>query len=475
MSASATSLVCAGCGAPAAPTATEPAPFRCPRAAAGDDVDHVLRRELDPAEATYPEEAGEANPFVRYRRLLHSWYLARVSGRADEAWIDRVRELDRSIATIDGRGFVATPCAPADALGAQLGLAPDGLWVKDETGNVSGSHKARHLMGILLYLEAAGAIRPDTRLAIASCGNAALAAAVVARAAELPLEVFVPPWANPHVVARLRDLGARIAVCERTPGVAGDPCYHRFKEAVAAGAVPFCCQGPDNGLAVEGGAPIAWEMIDALASRTLNRVFVQVGGGALASACALGFSDAVALGRIDHAPRLHAVQTAGGYPLVRAYDLLVDGLSRGLPDAPATDPSNREAVADFLAATERRDAVAAALRYAATHRSEFMWPWETEPKSVANGILDDETYDWLAVVEAMLATGGWPIVVDEATLLTANALATETTGIAADETGTAGLAGLLALLAAGVDVGTERVAVLLTGARRGGHALHSTL
>jgi phosphate-selective porin len=26
------------------------------------------------------------------------------------------------------------------------------LWVKDETHNVAGSHKARHLMGLLLYL-----------------------------------------------------------------------------------------------------------------------------------------------------------------------------------------------------------------------------------------------------------------------------------------------------------------------------------
>lgn len=472
MSGAATSLACAGCGAPA--TAAELAPVRCARATPDDDVDHLLRRTVDPARVRYPESA-EPNPFVRYRRLFHSFHVAAAAGRSDGEWIARVHELDRAIAAVDGHGFAATPCAPADDLAARLGLAPGRLWVKDETGNVSGSHKARHLMGILLYLDAAGAIRRDTRLAIASCGNAALAAAVVARAAGLPLEVFVPPWANPHVVARLRDLGARISVCEREPGVAGDPCYHRFREAVAAGAVPFCCQGPDNGLAIEGGAPIAWELIDALASRTLDRVFVQVGGGALASACALGFSDAVALGRIEKAPRLHAVQTAGGYPLVRAYDLLVDGLLRGLPDAPATDPSSREAAAEFLSAPERRDVVAAALRYAASHRSEFMWPWETEPKSIATGILDDETYDWLAVVEAMLATGGWPLVVDEPTLLTANALATETTGIAADETGTAGLAGLLALLAAGVDVGTERVAVLLTGARRGGHARHSVL
>jgi threonine synthase len=416
---------------------------------------------------SYPD-SPEPNPFVRYRHLLHSWHVATAAGGTDRDGIARVRDLDRAIATIDGHGFAVTPCAPADGLAARLGLAPGSLWVKDETESVSGSHKARHLMGILLYLEAARAIHHDTRLAISSCGNAALAAAVVARAAQLPLDVFVPPWANARVVARLRELGARIEICERQPDVAGDPCYRRFREAVDAGAAPFCCQGPDNGLAIEGGATIAWELIDALAGRPLDRIFVQVGGGALASACAVGFADAVGLGRIEKAPRLHAVQTAGGYPLVRAYDRLVERLLARLPGAPALAPSNREAVAVFLAAPERRLPVEEALRYAATHRSEFMWPWETEPRSVATGILDDETYDWLAVVEAMLATGGWPLVVDETTLGNANVLAAETTADDADETGTAGLAGLLGALDSGTRFTGETLALLFTGVRRGG-------
>ncbi len=52
-----------------------------------------------------------------------------------------------------------------------------------------------------------------------------------------------------------------------------------------------------------------------------------------------------------------------------------------------------------------------------------MWPWETEPVSLAHGILDDETYDWLAVVRAMLLTGGRSVVVDEDTIEAANQLA----------------------------------------------------
>jgi threonine synthase len=95
-----------------------------------------------------------------------------------------------------------------------------------------------------------------------------------------------------------------------------------------------------------------------------------------------------------------------------------------------------------------------------------MWPWETEPHSIAHGILDDETYDWLVLVQEMLATGGSTVVVDETTLAGANVLARDATGIAADATGTAGLAGLLALRDTGVVGDAERVAVLFTGIDR---------
>jgi threonine synthase len=111
--------------------------------------------------------------------------------------------------------------------------------------------------------------------------------------------------------------------------------------------------------------------------------------------------------------------------------------------------------------------VAAVLADVARHRSAYMWPWESEPHSVAGGILDDETYDWLAVVRGMLATGGSPVVVDEATLIAANDIARETTGIDVDHTGSSGLAGLLDLRRRGVVGPDESVAVLFTGARRG--------
>ncbi len=48
-----------------------------------------------------------------------------------------------------------------------------------------------------------------------------------------------------------------------------------------------------------------------------------------------------------------------------------------------------------------------------------VWP---DPHSVADGILDDETYDWIGVVEAMRRNGGSPVVAAEADIEAAHAM-----------------------------------------------------
>ena len=117
-------------------------------------------------------------------------------------------------------------------------------------------------------------------------------------------------------------------------------------------------------------------------------------------------------------------------------------------------------------ATEER--IVDAMAWARSHRSEVMWPWEEEPTSVAEGILDDETYDWAAVVAGMLATEGGPVLVSEDRLREANDLARSATRIDVSHTGSAGLAGLLELAAAGAIRPAERVGVIFTGVRRDG-------
>jgi threonine synthase len=475
-----TGFVCHGCGERCA--AAEPVPSACLRSLAGDDVDHVLVRTLDPHRVRFP--AGDApNPFVRFRELFHAWHVARALGWPDERYVALVEELDAGVARLDGRGFAETPLVEAPGLRDAAGL-PAGviLLVKDETGNVSGSHKARHLMGTALELELGDELRRvggglergavgdagPARLAIASCGNAALAAAVVARAWDRDLLVFVPPEAPASILRRLRELGAAVRIVERRSGEEGDPTVHALRRAVADGAIPFTCQGSDNGFAIEGGLTLAYELVGQLAAthRRLDRLFVQVGGGALASSCAQGLAEAHALGALDAIPRLHAVQAAGNAPLVRAYDLVCRRLASrlGLP-VPSRDAAGRAALAGSLQGIVSEPTGAGELARVPHHRSAFMWPWDA-PASVAGGILDDETYDWYAVVRGLLESGGWPIVVDDERLLAAADLARATTGIDVDATGAAGLAGLLEAAATGAIHDGETVAVLFTGIRR---------
>lgn len=406
---SSTAIVCAGCGWTAPPL--EALPFRCPHG--GDDVDHVLQRRLSGT----PEIVDDPDPFIRYCRLTHAWHTAMQIGMSDDEFVALVRGI--------GVPFRETPLTFSPQLG---------VWVKDETHNVSGSHKARHLMGVMIWLRVAERIDPEVArrpLAIASCGNAALAAATIAHAAARPLDVFIPTDANPRVVQQLEALGARITRCPRVEGERGDPAYLRFREAVAAGALPFTCQGNENGLVVEGGETLGWELVAQLraAEASVDRVSIQVGGGALASAVIAAFDDAMALGVIDRLPRFDTVQSESAHPLQRA-------LAR---------------VAEH----------GGDMAYAAHHRSEFMWPWETAPHSVAHGILDDETYDWAAVVRGMMATGGEAIVAGEEELIAANRRAVAA-GFDVDETGSAGYAGILKR----PPQRGESIAVLFTGCRR---------
>ena len=460
MTATTASMVCSGCGTVAPPTA----PFRCERA--DDGADHVVVRRLGDGAAA-PIDPDERNPFLRYRRRLYAHHVALGHGLGDADVCQIISRLDERVAAVDGTGFVVTDSKPEEALAERIGL--DGtLWVKDETGNVSGSHKARHLMGVMIYLEVlrqsglTSGERPP--LAISSCGNAALAAAVVARAAEWPLSVYVPTWADPLVVERLEQLGASLNTCERSPGVPGDPCTLAFREAVTRGAIPFSCQGPDNGLAVEGGLTLGYELAEAL-DGGVDRVFVQVGGGALASSCMQALEESVAMGLIPRMPSVYAVQTTGCFPLARAYARVVARLLGDEPAASSGDAVSAFSRADQVSKSTSAEMVQDTLRYAAAHRGDFMWPWEDEPHSIAHGILDDETYDWLAIVRGMVTAGGHPLVVDEDLLAEAHAAGRKSTSIPVDPTGSAGLAGLMQLHRAGLAKGGSS-AVLFTGVDR---------
>ncbi len=405
------------------------APWRCPNE--NGDRHHVLL--IDENDQHVVE--SHHNPFIAFRRNMLWWQFALARGMSDEQAIALVQRVDDEIAQVGGVGFMTTPMRYQSALSDHLSFdALGGVWVKDETHNVGGSQKARHLMSILLHLLVAEelGIAPWTdaterpTLAISSCGNAAIAASTLAAAAKWPIDVFIPEWAGGVVVETLTALGARINRCARqSQDPPGDPTVLRFREAVNKGSIPFSVQGPENALCLDGGRTIGWEMARQLAQENitaLDAVFVQVGGGAFAASVSRGLSEAGM-----KAP-LVAVQTEGCAPLSRAWN------------------------------TAQTDA------HPAQHWTKHMWAWENEPVSLADGILDDETYDWVADVAQIQRTKGKVVVASESHVVEASSIAPQTTSIDASPTGTAGVAGLLSIRAELSN--TARVAVVLSGVRR---------
>jgi threonine dehydratase len=191
----------------------------------------------------------------------------------------------------------------------------------------------------------------------------------------------------------------------------------RFREAVADGAIPFTVQGPENALCLDGGRTLGWEVRDALPDAGPWRAIVQVGGGALAACVGAGLGPSV---------RLDTVEAEGCAPLAAAWGRLA-----GRPHPERDWP-------------------------------DVMRPWP-DPHSLADGILDDETYDWIADVEAMRASGGQPIIASESDIVRAHGLAIDA-GFDVSATGSAGLAGALTVQHALAR--DERLIVVMSGVAR---------
>ena len=399
-----TGFRCAVCGA-FVDIATA-CPWRCPKATPADPY-HVLHLVDD---GSTSDDLDDVNPFVRYGRRLAWWAFARAIGMSDSD----CTALTHSVA----EGFTITPFGRSDPLSAELG---HDIWVKDETGNVAGSHKARHLVPIVLHLRAAeelGLLPVRAPLAIASCGNAAIAATTLAQRVDWPIDVYVPTWMSTDVGQLLERLGARIHTCERRAAdPPGDPAMLRFREAVIDGAIPFTVQGPENALCLDGGRTLGWEMREALPDAGRWRAVVQVGGGALAACVGVGLGPSV---------RLDTVQAEGCAPLAAAWSRLA-----GRPHPERDWPG-------------------------------VMRPWPS-PHSLADGILDDETYDWIADVDAMRASGGQPVVAAESDIVRAHELAVAA-GFDVSATGSAGVAGALTVRPALAD--DERLIVVMSGVAR---------
>ena len=460
-----TTLKCTGCGR--VEDGAKTVLFKCPNHIDAPEIDHVLSPVSPGKDATESLcsgadiDVGETNPFLRYRSLLYSYRVALSRGMQDEDYVQLVTDLNKELTNVGaGTAFAETPL---------LWNAELNAFVKNETLNVAQSHKARHLFNVMIYLLVMSqgddvANLRGRRLAVASCGNAGLAAATVAAAANWPIDVCIPPDAEPAVVEELNHLGASVHICRRdedsietplgtisTTGEA-DPTLAAFKNFVKHHqSIPFSVQGSECGLGVEGSQTIAWEVLEAIGrdyssmaavhNHGLGNLFIQVGGGALGAGLVQGFQRALE-GELSSVvpqslhvnvlPKIFTVQPVGNAPLHRAFSLM------------------------------KQDNVMDA-EVAAQTRARYMFPWEN-PHSIAHGILDDETYDWVPLISGMLKTNGEALLVEDEPICAAKSFAEDTFGLNPCHTGSAGLAGMMEYKAA---TGDENInLVILSGLDR---------
>jgi len=418
-------LKCTLCGAEYAPDEVE---YVCPKH--GDegilDVVYDYRRiagQLDPGAL----QASRDRSIWRYMPLLP---------------VDK--EVARQLASGTTLATVGwTPLLPAPRLAAQLGLRY--LWVKDDSREPTASFKDRaSAIAVVKARE-----RNAAAITTASTGNAAAALAGLCAAVAQPNVIFVPRTAPEAKVAQLLAYGARVLLV--------DGSYDQAFELCLQAAPRFGWYNRNTGYnpyMSEGKKTAALEICEQLAAAAHaaahtddssprgaplpapDVVFIPVGDGCIIGGMHKGFRDLVALGWIDHMPRLIGVQAAGSSPLVATWE----AHCRGTADRDTTAPCTPEDITQLALHMPPVDA-------------------HTLADSISAGLPRDRVKALRAVVE----TGGAYLRVDDQQILDAIPALARGCGVFAEPAAAAAYAGLIQAVEDGLVTIKDRIVVLSTG------------
>jgi threonine synthase len=245
-----------------------------------------------------------------------------------------------------------TPLYPAPRLAAGLKLRH--LWVKDDGRQPTASFKDRaSAIAVVKTRE----LRYDV-VTTASTGNAAAALAGLCAAVDQRNVIFVPRTAPQAKIAQLLVYGATVLLV--------DGSYDDAFELCLKAAPEFNWYNRNtayNPYMSEGKKTAAYEVCEQLTSligsapgasaplRAPDRIFIPVGDGCIIGGIHKGLRDLLALGWIDHLPRLMGIQAAGSSPLVDAWERGLEGWEMR--------PVEAHSVADSIVAGLPRDRIKA--------------------------------------------------------------------------------------------------------------------
>jgi len=189
------------------------------------------------------------------------------------------------------------------------------FWIKDEGRNPTGSFKDRASAIVI-----ARAIEINAEIIVtASTGNAGAALAGLCAAVGRNAVIFAPKTAPPAKIAQLLVYGANVILVDGNYDSAFDLTIAASKEFGW-----YCRNTGYNPFTAEGKKTAAFEIWEqVIQGESVNQkpisVFVSVGDGNIISGIHKGFKDLLALGWLEHMPRIFGVQSEGSAAIANAF------------------------------------------------------------------------------------------------------------------------------------------------------------
>jgi threonine synthase len=251
--------------------------------------------------------------FARYdlERAAHDMRPGHLALRQPTLW--RYREVlpveDPDDRVSLGEGF--TPLLPAPQLGAAVGLPR--LFIKDESGNPTGSFKARGLALAVSMAKALGA----REVCLPSAGNAGSALAAYAARGGLKAHVFVPRDIARLFLMETAAYGAHVETVDGLITDAGRVCAERAK---AEGW--YECATLKEPYRVEGKKTMGYELAEQMGWKLPDAILYPTGGGTGLIGMWKAFEELEQMGFLPSGqrPRMYAVQAEGCAPIVKAFE-----------------------------------------------------------------------------------------------------------------------------------------------------------
>jgi threonine synthase len=308
-----------------------------------------------------------------------------------------------------------TPFYDAPRCAEYCGL--EGLWLKHQGGNPTGSFKDTGMTVAVSHAVLLGA-----RIAVcASTGNTAASLAAYSARARLQCAILVPRGEiTAAKLAQSMDYGA--AICE----IAGnfDDCMRLIQELGDDPSIYIA--NSINPFRIEGQKTVAFELMAQCGWRVPEHIVVPGGNLGNSTALGKGFGELRKWGLIDRLPKLHVVQAQGAAPFARLFAELKE---RGW--------LREETVPEALAP-------------------------EGRPRTLATAIQIGAPVSWKKSLRAVLESGGQVIAVTEQQIAEAKAVIGRD-GIGCEPASATTIAGIRELASAGSMERQESVVAVLTG------------